>query len=470
MFCPNCGSKVNDNSRFCRECGYKIEDDKDVSFGEVRPDDYFDDAMSEGKRRLEAERERRRQAAIERENSFPQDQRYSNIGTGARVNKLKRKAKIQGWIILLSLIIILVGGYAVIHIVTKGITFEEYKEESRSKFIDNMYTAFGGYGHGLSCKSIYMSYKEAMEEAAPALAEEYKAESEGKSDKEQIAQEKLAKLAIIEEEGRAKMNYMASEWAWQDIYDYDPWSRRLYMSLKDQAVIVYTPFVEDVKNGNADISVEITNYNEASVKNMLSKMLDEEYGEPKALKDKIVAKEVSDEQKRKREEEAKPPEPDPESIYRSMPDEKDPSTPYMAGTSIKEVMMMADLLGLSEKLDEQNWGYGITTKYLSDEKGGISISVEYFADTEEILCAQILTNNRISKEEQVNIVKSMSGAMCPPEDAAKVITWVEQRVGRNAKTQIGEFTYEVSLGPDDNVIYHAGYAEWDEWADPRRNY
>ena len=38
MFCPNCGSSIDDDSLFCTNCGAKIEDEDRPSQTPVRPD------------------------------------------------------------------------------------------------------------------------------------------------------------------------------------------------------------------------------------------------------------------------------------------------------------------------------------------------------------------------------------------------------------------------------------------------
>ena len=46
---------------------------------------------------------------------------------------------------------------------------------------------------------------------------------------------------------------------------------------------------------------------------------------------------------------------------------------------------------------------------------------------------------------------------------SKISIWVNSNVGSKAEKEINGFTYEVSLGPVDNILYYAGEREWEEW-------
>ncbi len=472
MTCPKCGNELDNESKFCPTCGNKTGLSTVVDFDEFENTFGYESSgeiKSANKSKLEEEIERRRQAALERESISSSNKRCSSGRTGHEINRLRRKGKFQGLIAFLILVLGIFVGYSLIHILTTGITLNEYKEEIKYKTTSNAFVARGGYGKGLSCRSIYMSYKKAMEEAAPILAEEYKQESEktSKDSKqlEQLVHEKIMQLALIEKEGIAKMGYMSNEWIWEDEYKYDYWSRRLYDSLKDEALIVYEPYMNDLKKGVINSEDEISNYSDATIKSQLEKMLAEEIGDPSILKEKIAAKQQADKEKAKLEREVSSTE---EIDYKShvvdTSDLRDPNMPIMAKTSINDVKSLAKLNGLSQVFPDENFGYGTMYKPLDDSEGGIMLGAVYSMDTNELLYGQITTNNMISKEKQKEIVISMAAVMCPPEDADRVVSWVKENVGSKKKITISGFTYELGLGNVDNVLYYAGYSEWNDWA------
>ena len=112
---------------------------------------------------------------------------------------------------------------------------------------------------------------------------------------------------------------------------------------------------------------------------------------------------------------------------------------------------------------DEDFAHGTRCKALSDSSGGLMIDIIYVSSTKEIMCANITTNKLASSSDQKKFVKGMASVLCPSADSSDVSSWVNNNVGGKKTTTIGDFTYEVSLGPVDNVLYYAGNAEWEEW-------
>lgn len=136
--------------------------------------------------------------------------------------------------------------------------------------------------------------------------------------------------------------------------------------------------------------------------------------------------------------------------------------PVMSGTSIDNVIKVASKYGLSEQY-EDNFGYGTKSKSFSDSSGGLMMDVIYSSSTNEILCAIITTNKLANSNAQKNFVKGIAGSICPPTDSSDISSWVDSNVGSNLKKEQNGFTYELSLGPVDNILYYAGEKEWSAW-------
>ena len=136
--------------------------------------------------------------------------------------------------------------------------------------------------------------------------------------------------------------------------------------------------------------------------------------------------------------------------------------PIMSGTSIDSVIKVASNYGLSEQY-EDNFGHGTKMKSFSDSSGGLMMDVIYSSSTKEILCATITTNKLANSSTQKKFVKGIAGSICPSADSSDISSWVSSNVGSNQKKEQGGFTYELSLGPVDNVLYFAGEKEWSAW-------
>ena len=289
MFCPNCGKSIDDSSKFCLECGYKIDqtvtkgmESTVQTWGKVQTSS---SSNSDGKSKLEAEKERRYLAAQEREKNLKKKKKPGRVGT--EVKKMKQRVRLRTMLALLVAIWVFFLGYSIYHMATTGITVKQYRAEIAYKFQLfgaktklNVNVAFGGYGRGLNCKSIYQSYKKEMEKTSSILAKEYRTEADQTSKKKEeldaIEEAKLIQLAAIEEEGRFKMKYMADEWFWVENYDYDYWSKKLYEAYKEESLVVYRPYSEDLKaSAQSTTKPDVSTSSDSALKNEIMAMVDE---------------------------------------------------------------------------------------------------------------------------------------------------------------------------------------------------
>lgn len=143
-------------------------------------------------------------------------------------------------------------------------------------------------------------------------------------------------------------------------------------------------------------------------------------------------------------------------------EKKEVEMPVFAGSSLDTAIKKASEYGVTEQFDD-DFGHGTHCVALSDSSGGLMLDIIYVTATKEIMCANITTNNLASAADQKSFVKGMASVLCPSEDKTDVTAWVKDNVGGKKTTTIGGFTYEVSLGPANNVLYYAGNAEWEEW-------
>ncbi len=136
--------------------------------------------------------------------------------------------------------------------------------------------------------------------------------------------------------------------------------------------------------------------------------------------------------------------------------------PTMSGASLDAAVNKLDGFGVTEVYDE-DFGKGTRMKSFSDSAGGLMIDIIYADDTKEIMCASVTTNRQASEKEQKEFVKGISEAVCPSADKDAVSEWVASNVGKTDEKEINGFTYELSLGPVDNILYSAGRPEWENW-------
>lgn len=136
--------------------------------------------------------------------------------------------------------------------------------------------------------------------------------------------------------------------------------------------------------------------------------------------------------------------------------------PAMTGSSIDLATKKAKGLGVKE-LSDEDFGHGTRCKSLSDSTGGLTIDIIYSSTSKELLCASISTVNIASSGEQKKFVKEMAPVLCPESDSTTVSSWVQNNVGSSQSTYINNFTYETAVGPSNNILYYAGYTEWEAW-------
>jgi hypothetical protein len=143
-------------------------------------------------------------------------------------------------------------------------------------------------------------------------------------------------------------------------------------------------------------------------------------------------------------------------------EKKEPEMPVFAGSSLDTAVKAAAKYGVVKQFDD-DFGHGTNCMALSDSSGGLMMDITYVTATKEIMCATITTNKLATTKQQKAFVKGMASVLCPSADSNDVSSWVSSNAGSNKSTLIGGFTYEVSLGPVDNVLYYAGYNEWENW-------
>lgn len=148
-------------------------------------------------------------------------------------------------------------------------------------------------------------------------------------------------------------------------------------------------------------------------------------------------------------------------------DKKDQTTeekkiPTMSGATLKAAVDKLKELGVTEVYDD-DFGHGTRMKALSDKAGGLMIDIIYTSETKEIMCASITTNKLATSKEQKAFVKGIAEYICPSDDASTISSWVSSNVGKAAEKELNGFTYELSLGPVDNILFYAGEREWEAW-------
>ncbi len=139
------------------------------------------------------------------------------------------------------------------------------------------------------------------------------------------------------------------------------------------------------------------------------------------------------------------------------------SMPVMEGTSVDIVVKKAKEYGLSQVFSDEDFGYGTKQKSLSDSSGVLNLRIIYSTKTNEILCANVTTSFLASDSQQKGFIIGMASVLCPSSDSKEVTDWVVTNVGTKKSTTIGEFVYEVSLGPKNNAVYYAGVDNCEDW-------
>ena len=138
--------------------------------------------------------------------------------------------------------------------------------------------------------------------------------------------------------------------------------------------------------------------------------------------------------------------------------------PVMKGTSLSNVLRAAEAFGLTRPFSDENYGHGTYRCSLQSPSGGLTLDLIYSSSTSEILCGRVVTFNYLSTtEEQAEFIRYISAAICPETDVYEVTTWVASNIGNSTSKTIGDFEYEVDLGPANNLLYYAGISNWEKW-------
>lgn len=139
--------------------------------------------------------------------------------------------------------------------------------------------------------------------------------------------------------------------------------------------------------------------------------------------------------------------------------------PVMPGLTVDTVMTAAKNLGVSIRpFPDENFGKGTLHRELANSSNSINLEFIFNAETEEVLCASIVTYSRISTvQEQKQFVVEIGKTLCPPADSDAVSKWITANVGKEAETTINGFVYHLFLGPSGNICYNAGIQNWEEW-------
>ena len=134
----------------------------------------------------------------------------------------------------------------------------------------------------------------------------------------------------------------------------------------------------------------------------------------------------------------------------------------MAETKLQAVVDASKEYGVTEVYDEF-FGHATRRKQLSDSSGGLMINIIYYTENNEIMCADIITTKAVPSKTQRKFVKGIAKYVCPASDASSISSWVNANVGNSAEKQLNGFTYELSVGPVDNILFSAGEREWEKW-------
>jgi len=140
----------------------------------------------------------------------------------------------------------------------------------------------------------------------------------------------------------------------------------------------------------------------------------------------------------------------------------------MSGTKLQITVDACKEYGVTEVYDEF-FGHGTRCKHLSDSSGGLTIDIIYYTENNEIMCATIVTNKAVSSKTQRKFVKGITKYICPSSDASTISSWVNSNIGDKVEKNLNGFTYELSVGSVDNILYSAGEREWEKWESKQIN-
>lgn len=139
--------------------------------------------------------------------------------------------------------------------------------------------------------------------------------------------------------------------------------------------------------------------------------------------------------------------------------------PIMKGCSLESVLSTAKKYGVSsQQFSDDDFGHGVMFREVTSSNEGLRLCIIYDKASKEVLCAEILSINGFSTaDEQKKFIKGMSSVLCPSKDSSEISRWVNSKVGGTARTTVNGTVYSLEKGPVGNLLYYAGYENWEEW-------
>ncbi len=140
------------------------------------------------------------------------------------------------------------------------------------------------------------------------------------------------------------------------------------------------------------------------------------------------------------------------------------STKYiskMSGTNIDRIMEEATQYGViplntPERLYPD---YNVLLGEYCNADSSLQMDLVYDGDTKQILCALLRVNGQAGSD----FIISMSSLLCPASHSYKVSKWVSSNIGNDDGIMINGFDYSTEVGPNNSIIYYAGYQKWVDW-------
>ena len=137
--------------------------------------------------------------------------------------------------------------------------------------------------------------------------------------------------------------------------------------------------------------------------------------------------------------------------------------PVMEGTDVRAIAKKAKEFGMSEPFGDEDFGHGTKQKSITNDSNTLMIEIIYSSYSGEILCASVITSPLASESTQRNFVLSMADVLCPPKDVDKVMSWINENIGKKESEEINGFEYALSFGPKNNLLYDVGMTTWGKW-------
>ena len=141
--------------------------------------------------------------------------------------------------------------------------------------------------------------------------------------------------------------------------------------------------------------------------------------------------------------------------------------PIMKGTNADLLEDALKQFNCKRKFEDTYWGYGTYCRALTnltpETKTDFTESdFVYYAKTNELLYAYISING--SRDTQKKAFLCMAELACSPEDAETVVKWVKDNFGKEAKTTIGGFSYEMKFSANEKVMFfEVGGQNCEDW-------